>query len=35
MKIRLLWVAEQELQDTFVWYERQCSGLGYEFMGGV
>ncbi len=32
MKIRFLSLAEEDLQDAFVWYERQRSGLGYEFM---
>jgi plasmid stabilization system protein ParE len=33
VRIRFLAVARQELDDAFVWYERQSPGLGYEFLG--
>jgi plasmid stabilization system protein ParE len=35
MNIRFLAVARQELDDAFVWYERQAPGLGYEFLDEV
>jgi len=33
--VRFLAVARQELDDAFVWYERQSSGLGYEFLDEI
>lgn len=35
MTVRFLAVARQELDDAFVWYERQSSGLGYEFLDEI
>jgi len=35
MRVRFLAVARQELDDAFVWYERQSDGLGYEFLDEV
>ena len=32
MKIHYLSIAERELDGAFQWYERQVSGLGYEFL---
>ena len=35
MNLRFLSVARQELDDAFVWYERQSPGLGYEFLDEI
>ncbi len=35
MKIQFLSIAEWELDETFRWYERQLTGLGYEFLDEV
>jgi plasmid stabilization system protein ParE len=32
VNLRFLSSARQELDDAFVWYERQSPGLGYEFL---
>lgn len=32
MKVKLLKIAQAELDETFVWYEKQVIGLGYEFL---
>lgn len=32
MKIRFLTLAEQEVDDTFIWYNNQLEGLGREFL---
>ena len=35
MSIRFLSPAEQELDDTFEWYEDQMAGLGHEFLAEI
>jgi hypothetical protein len=35
VSIRFLSVARQELDDAFAWYERQSSGLGFEFLDEI
>ena len=35
MSIRFLAVARQELDDAFVWYQQQSSGLGFEFLDEI
>ena len=35
MTVRFLAIARQELDDAFDWYERQSSGLGYEFLDEI
>lgn len=35
MKVKLLSVAEQELNEAFDYYNDQCQGLGYEFAAEI
>ncbi len=35
MKVKLLSVAEQELDEAFDYYNDQCQGLGYEFAAEI
>ena len=35
MKIAFLPAAQVELDDTFLWYEEQAIGLGYEFLDEI
>jgi plasmid stabilization system protein ParE len=35
MKVEVLDIAQQELNDAFEWYESLNSGLGYEFISEV
>ena len=35
MKIAFLPAAQKELDDTFLWYEEQAIGLGYEFLDEI
>jgi plasmid stabilization system protein ParE len=35
MKLRLLKLAQTELDDAFAWYQHQADGLGYEFLDEI
>ncbi len=35
MNVRFLSEAKNEMDDAFLWYEEQVTGLGYDFLGAV